>query len=613
MNSNDKEIVNFDELVHDGTGVPFTLDSSAPLGSNSSALAKSSSSQTNVTSPNHTDVRDSRQKPESRKRKTTNKRVRLDRSDRSAVRSEESQTVVPPEDTMEHTVDESTPIVEARKVPLPIEDEDIEDNIFLDDDEEEEEEELGLEQYMTQPEGLPHYTIGEAIFLILRNDMKVEDAEKTLIGLSKLSPKTWGDLTRCFTHAGGNVISPVVKQTVKDTPPRTYLALEGMLVTSQGANILNYPEFVKAFISVIPRCSYSNWKYYYNSQHIATMSKHAFNFSMIDREIIASVFKLYLPANWETEMTKFRIMMVFCSNGIFKVLDGKVVYEMIEFRADDSCLYDRFSVPNKLFVLRQRLLQGWMEDKLKENKVTKLHYSSFDFVTGWNFYEQWAHTVSKLMSTQTLLPFSHAKEKAAIAKHLNAYSGNNKSLRSMVNRNKDFFIQTPEFDYFDISYNYMPRRVRNSKLREGNSREMIARDPNVDYDWTGTPVSSISKHEVRDFKTIMVMYTNTIEWLQLFASTQIMVHVKSEQDHSLNIIFVRDKQTPFKSSVLGSRWYAHVKKMYDSERRYMINMILGQFEFTGTLHSDYAVHSPILDVENDFLGDDGDSESESED
>jgi hypothetical protein len=488
---------------------------------------------------------------------------------------------------------------------------DYDDNEFLNDDSDVDDD---LASLMISPSGAVNYTLADAIYLILRNDLGVDESIATLNTIRHLSAKTWGDLTRCYTCVGSGGIPATISEGIRDLPPKTYIMMEGKLVTNSGARILNYPEFIKMFIGAIPRCSQSNLCYYYNQSLIAKATDTAFIFKEIDRELISSIFGLYLEPNWEVNMDKFRILMIFCCNGLFKQRGSSVVYEMIDYRSDQCMLYDKFSVPQKLFVLRQKALQDWMQKALVDNKVTDLDYDSFDFVLRWPYLMSWDRTVRELFKTQTVIDFPNKKEKATVARNLNAFSGNNKNLRSIVNGNKNFFIHTPEFDYDDTGMNFMPRRMRNGLLRANHDTSGVADDPNKDYDWTGKGVDKIHHYVVRDFRTIMIMYTDTVEWLHLFSAAKIMVSIKCEQKHSLNLIFVNDKSTTFSAKKLGNRWYDHARKMYLGERQYMINMVAGSFVFSGTTNAGFEPVASSLEPQNEFLfGDDSDDDEEDED
>jgi hypothetical protein len=179
---------------------------------------------------------------------------------------------------------------------------------------------------------------------------------------------------------------------------------------------------------------------------------------------------------------------------------------------------------------------------------------------------------------------------------------------------RTFFIHTPEFDYDDTGMNFMQRRMRNGLLRANHDTSGVADDPNKDYDWTGKGVDKIHHYVVKDFRTIMIMYTDTVEWLHLFSAAKIMVSIKCEQKHSLNLIFVNDKSTTFSAKKLGNRWYDHARKMYLGERQYMINMVAGSFVFSGTTNAGFEPVASSLEPQNEFLfGDDSDDDEEDED
>jgi hypothetical protein len=620
MTSNNNNIGNLSELYSsdDGTAA-FTIEGQTPsstLPSGGSYNKNGSGVISNSNSPVSTSGSASTENTNDEKRSGVKGILLGQGGYGSAKRKKISETpqskktVVPIVSTMRKPMETSAKapsgsaaLVKPSSVALP-DDEDSDNDFFENDDDEDV---TSLSLLMQSDEGVQQFTISDAMYLILRNDLTVEESKTAVRLLAKVNPRVWGDLTRCFARRDASMTG-ALSQGIDSMPPHNYLTLENRLVTGSGFKIVDYPQFLKLFIAIVPKLDYKSDSYYYNGEIIATLSDRAYVFKYINVEIIAAVFKIFLANDYITQMEKFYVMMIFCSNGVFKLHNGVVVYEMYTFAADEIASTTKFRIPQKLCSLRHKALQVWMEKELKKNPVSELSYSRFDFVTSWGHLAEWSKTVRTLMKGQVKPSSRHDTDKKHLNDNLSAFSGFNKNFRAMINQNKDFFVQTPEFDYYEKYFNYLPRRARNAITRKGVVTGNVADDPDGFYDWTGKAINKSFELEIKDFDKIMIMFTNDFVWLKMFNRLGKMISIEYEQRHSLNLILRPDKNTSCSSKALGKRWFAHAKSIYEAEVLYMTNMMCGEFFYTNATNNSFDAVESVTIHEDEFFGSDSEDE-----
>jgi hypothetical protein len=453
------------------------------------------------------------------------------------------------------------------------------------DEEEDEDAGSGLDDIIGDlDESEIRYTIGDAMYLIVRNKLGIEDSKKFVSLISQLDNSVWTDVTRCFIK-GKYGFSGIVRDNVVNMNPVKFSAIEGSLQTDDGRKLLNYPMLLKSLLNLTPYLTYKEGNYYYKDIKLFTLRDTAYEITYLERNLLATKFKIYAPE--DLEYTTFRIAMVFCSNGYFSVTeDNNVIYNLVRYDTGDEESYVKFISSSKLERLRIKCLEQYANDILRRNHVSTVSYEMFSYFKDWKYLDNWSRLVDQAFKVSKL-DTSKKDVMLKISSNVGMYSQYNKDKRRLFNNNQSFFIQTPEFDYYDRKYNFMTRRLRKTMLRADLSTDSKANNAKQQYDWTGKSVSKVHECEIGRFKSIMFEYTGKSDWMTKLKAAGYAIKVKYEQKHSMNIIVSQGKNKATAANI-AKPWYRSAVSIREGEDQYMLNCIKGSFPFSGEIDTQYS-------------------------